>query len=776
MLKNIKLPYQFGKNLIRIYIFILFIKSFNFQNVSNNNFIDKPNNKIKRILNDILNSFFHLLAKIKTDFSFDNLSDFIKDEQCLDFIKKLAKPNQLLDKFAKKLVRNGFSSGSMEIEEECLENNEHYFLIIGNVSDDINKTSVQENLFIESFSFYKELCLWNICSKVYEDLYQMVKNNLSEIIDDKLGYKTVKVEGEKFKINNSISYGKNITKNYDYTKKFSNIIIPVCILVCIILFIGTFGSYCCFEEENKKDEEDDKYQDDRFDNINDRIPIDDTNISLFSKKKKSDNSICYKLLNAFNVIENILLFNQIKEPLSNQTSLIELSTFKIIIILLILLAENTYTIIKYIDKGRYILQLFKNYSFVFIKLGTNSYEFYKIICGVIFGFKFINYYQKSKNFDCKRFFRFLSKFIPYLLIFLIIYFTIQFNLVQILLAMRNNIRNEYFSKRMNDYFCQKEYYNIFNPLMNFMLNTKDFNVPIYNGCFRPTLFTISEFICYIIILIIMFIFLKLKNKILEIIFFILNIIILGLSYILTEETKHLEYYSLSRLFGLSASIANFHLFFPLYFLGFNIGIIYYYNEHQAETFNELNINDKSYIPFEYCYKISLILGRIRGTIKNIIMCMCLFLILGISLIFSIIINDKNTLYFKFSPFLKILYTYEGILCGLIFCIFITVYLSLSSTNNFRLSFSSKLFVFSHKISFVLFNAFISALRVFHGINILDIHLNALNLFRNTLTLFAIISFLSILFTVFIFYPIKWVYFFIINGFDYEKYETISINE
>ena len=773
MSKNIKLPYQFGKNMIGIFIFFLFFKSLNFQNIGNNNFIDKPVNKAEDILTDIINTFIQILPKVINNFTIEKLAYFIQDTKCKDFINELIKPNELLDKLAKKVVRLGLSSGSMEVEEECLENDDYYFLITGNISNDTNKTSVQQNLFIESFNFYKELCLWNICQKIYEELFEIIKKNMSEILSNNLGFKTIKLEGQKFRTNNSINLGKNITENLYFIKYLPHILIPV----GIILFIGTFGSYCCYEEENQKEEDEDKYQNDTFEKINDGFPLNDTNNSLFSKKKKSDNINCYKLLNAFNVIENFLLLNQIKEPLSNQTSLIELSTFKLIIILFILLAENTYTIIKYFDKGRYLLPLFKSYSFAFIKLGTNSYEFYKIICGVIFGFKFISYYKRSQKFNCKQFFRFLSKFIPYLLIFLIIYFAIQFNFVQILLLMRDNIRNQYFSKMMNDCFCQKAYYNIFNPKMNFIYNGADFNIPQFNGCFRPTLFTISEFICYFIILIIMAIFLKLKNRILEIIFFILNIIILGLSYILTKETKSLEYYSLSRLFGLSASIANFHLFFPLYFLGFNIGIIYYYSMHQAETFNELNINDKkNYIPFEYCYKISLFLGRKRGTIKNIIMFVCLFLILAISSLFSVIISYKDTLYFKFTPFLKFLYTYEGILCGLIFCIFITAYLSLSSTNNFRLFFSSKFFVFSHKISFVLFNVFISALRIFHGINILDIQLNALNLFRNSLTLFTIISLFSIFFTVFIFYPIKWVYFFILNGFDYEKYERISINE
>ena len=772
MLKNFQLPFQFGKNLIRIYIFIIFMKSFNFQNVGDDNLIDESKREINEILESIKSSFFNLIINVNKYLPENDINIIFKNQQCRNFILNLFEVNQLMDKFAKKFVRNGFFSGSMEVEEECLENDEHYFLITGNISNDTNKTSVQQNLFIESSSYYKEFCLWNTCQKMYEEIFNIIKNNISEILSDKLGYKTFELEGENYIINNSVYFGQVKKIDFNYITYLSYILIPVGIL----LFIGTFGSYCCYEEENQKEDDEDKYQNDSFENINNRFPLNESNNSLFSIKKNSDNSNSYKFLKAFNVIENLLLLNKTKEPLSNQTSLIELSTFKLLIIFFILLAENTYTIIKYIDKGKDILPLLKNISFIFIKLGTNSYELYKIICGIIFGFKFISYYQKSKKFNCKQFFRFLSKFIPYLLIFLIIYFAIQFKFTQILLSMKSNIRNEYFSKRMNNCFCQKEFYNIFHPKLNFMFNVTDFNIPQYNACFRPTLFTISEFICYIIILIIMSIFLKLKNKILEIIFFIINIIILGLSYILTEETKHLEYYSISRLFGLSASIANFHLFFPLYFLGFNIGIFYYYNQHQAETFNEININDKSYIPFEYCYKISLFLGRIRGTIKNIILFVCLFLIFCISSLFSNLIKDENKLYIKFSPFLKFLYVYEGILCGVFFCIFITVYLSLSPTNNFRLSFSSEFFVFAHKISFVLFNAFISILRIFHGINILEINLNALNLFRNTLTLFTIINLLSIFFTAFIFYPIKWVYSFIVNGFDYEKYEIISFNE
>jgi hypothetical protein len=106
---------------------------------------------------------------------------------------------------------------------------------------------------------------------------------MSEILSNNLGFKTFKLEGQKFRSNNSINLGQNITENLDYIKYLPHILIPV----GIILFIGTFGSYCCYEEENPKEEDEDKYQNDSFEKINDGFPLNDTNDSLFSNKDSS---------------------------------------------------------------------------------------------------------------------------------------------------------------------------------------------------------------------------------------------------------------------------------------------------------------------------------------------------------------------------------------------------------------------------------------------------------------------------------------------------------
>ena len=409
-------------------------------------------------------------------------------------------------------------------------------------------------------------------------------------------------------------------------------------------------------------------------------------------------------------------------------------------------------------------------------MGSICYEYYKILCGIIFGFKFINYYKNSDYFGFKRIIRFIFKFIPYLIIFFLIHFGLNYPTVKLVKYFWGSLRNNFISDKMNECYCMKNIENIFLTI-NIITKYNDtgFNIGQYNGCFRPTLFTISEFFSYLMILFIVIIFLKIKSKILELLFFIINFIYLFSIYFLTKEVEDIKgEYTLSRFFGLSSSIAHPYLFFPLYYLGFNIGIIYYYHLHEAETFTRLSISKNNYIPFEYCYKISIILGRIHGKIKNTIIIICILFMLFLSSFYFYIMNklENSRLIFQFEdePLAKFMYIYEGTISGLIFSIFTIFYLTTSSKGIFKITFSSEFFIFGHKISFVLFNAFYSILRFFHGISILEIYLSTLYLFRNTLTLFTISCISSIFFVAFVFYPIKWIYFFIFNGKKYEYNE------
>ena len=187
-----------------------------------------------------------------------------------------------------------------------------------------------------------------------------------------------------------------------------------------------------------------------------------------------------------------------------------------------MIGENTYIILKYVDKGISLITLTRSWSFIFIKLGTISYEYYKIICGIIFGFKFINYYKKDKVFNCKRIMRFISKFIPYLIIFLIIHYGFNYPISFFTKYFFKSIRTNFISNKMNECYCQQDIYSILFPFSIISkYNSTNYNIGQFNGCYRPILFTISEFFSFFMVLFITIFFLMIKSKILEYFFLLL---------------------------------------------------------------------------------------------------------------------------------------------------------------------------------------------------------------------------------------------------------------
>ena len=54
-----------------------------------------------------------------------------------------------------------------------------------------------------------------------------------------------------------------------------------------------------------------------------------------------------------------------------------------------MVGENGFMILKYIENKMSILPFCKGDFFFTIKIGINSYESYKVICGIILGYKLI---------------------------------------------------------------------------------------------------------------------------------------------------------------------------------------------------------------------------------------------------------------------------------------------------------------------------------------------------------------------------------------------------
>ena len=221
-----------------------------------------------------------------------------------------------------------------------------------------------------------------------------------------------------------------------------------------------------------------------------------------------------------------------------------------------------------------------------------------------------------------------------------------------------------------------------------------------------------------------------------------------------------------------------YLFFGLYYIGFNLGIIYYYhlNEISNKLIADTENETKNFIPFQYCFNISSYIMRIYGFIKNIFIIIFVLLMISMSSIYTFIVrklNDTELIFtFEERPDIKYLCTYEGILFGLFFACFLLFYLCLDANSFFKNILSSEIFSFSNKISFILFISFYSVLYYFHILELMEIFLSNFSIFKNSLTLFFISCIISIVFSCMIHFPIKWIYLFICHGFKNEEYNQI----
>mgnify|MGYP007069945167 FL=1 len=209
--------------------------------------------------------------------------------------------------------------------------------------------------------------------------------------------------------------------------------------------------------------------------------------------------------------------------------------------------------------------------------------------------------------------------------FFIIHFILNYPIFIYLRNFYRGLRNIYMSTIMEICTCHKGPFEIFNfPSIMSEYNTTVINIGEYNGCNWPTLFTLSEFCCFIIVYILAVLniyFRKNKNtnKIIYPGILTFMFVFISLFFIMTKETKDIfgEYdeFTISRLFGLPGTIAMPHMFLPLYYIGFNIGIIYYYKKISSDD-KIRNVEDK---PFKYCYTISGWFSLPSGRIKNLFM-------------------------------------------------------------------------------------------------------------------------------------------------------------
>ena len=757
--------------------------------------------------NDIITHYANLLKEkfLKLVYSMydiekeidDNLYDLIEsiDQECFNFVLKFFfdDKNFMYDLSKKILHDGGLIQNSISTEEDCLSEDNVYLLFSG----EFNRIDLREDeryksheaLFREATNIREEACVFKECRHFYKGLFEYLIKYHYNSIQGLFSWKNFKLTGINYK---NISDDEMVQKSEEEKEKenennfYYNIIILIIIILFSFLVLCTIIS-CCMRVKGKKSYDtivrnsfDDSENDNENKEKSQELLHTKTNGSIIGiiidnfEVRKVD-----RIILSFDILNNLSLVKDIKEPLSNQSNIIVLSTIKLLVLFYIMLGENSFIILKYIENRMSLLSFLKSNFFFTIKIGMNSYESYKIICGVLFGYKLISfYYNHEKESKCIMYIKFVLKQIPYIIIFLIIHFLLNYPKFIFVRRFFGNMRNNYLSSIMEQYSCHKSPCQIFK-MTSIMsdYNSTGFNIGQYNGCSWPILFTFSEFICFnfILILAIINICLKHYQKINDkffvgFLFFNFIFILLAPSYS-REFNDLIGGYTISRLFGLSESIAMPHVFFPLYYIGFNIGIIYYYYKNAKEQ------EDK---PFNYCYQISRIINQyFKLFVNKIFMFILIIGIILCSLSFTFLIKsvDEYTVFFTFEdkPVSKYIFVYESVFHGIFFSFFLLFYLC-SPDNNLKLVLSTEFFTFVNKISFMFFISFGSILNLFHAAGIMEVYLYPFLIYTNTLILFVITCLLSIILSCSLLFPLKWIFLYATEGFKTKKIEDIHLYE
>ena len=316
-------------------VFLIFL-TFQYCIFFNNSFTHFDNMKIKNEIIPIIEptkNIDHFIENIQYKLVFLlllNFQLFTKqipklDKECEIFWDNIfERPRYTINNIAKKIFRNGFDSNTIEAEEECLNNNGIYLLLDIKYSKFIiyknyEKYGNQHILFTEDLSFDEELCLSSICRDLYVNYYQDFLLNISEVMNVISDINKLGIFGFKYKSNKNSKYEEG-NKRFNKLIKSFFVIISIIYIGCTIFFILKEN-----KDENEEDNKNTKKKLNERKNHNKSVER-KSELTLFSNISYENGNKISKFFNSFNLVNNLLLLNKKKEPLSNQNSLTEIST------------------------------------------------------------------------------------------------------------------------------------------------------------------------------------------------------------------------------------------------------------------------------------------------------------------------------------------------------------------------------------------------------------------------------------------------------------------
>lgn len=708
------------------------------------------------------------------------------DNQCYNALINLIK-NDNLQKDTLENILNSSGKGISDIglEDDCIYSyNLTYLFINYTLNQNVSSSDpLFNNLynFLEQSTFFTGICTWRECNDLYQSFFDY---DLNQIFFDTLK--------DNYGVVNLTLYKMNYQEKKMENKLWENPRMKF-FLICVWCFVAyisfrfviSFLGYLIYEVNSDSDEnssneipynQNTSYNDTQLNYYYFNSTVNDTNRLHFITpkiKSKNDDQILNK--SGFYCIYQIMSFRlslnflfKKKNSYYNEENLEILAGIRFYIFFFLTFLQNIIGITKLPHRDSTGYNYYSSFWFLFVKYSSHLLQCFAALNGVYLGYKIMNFIKKNKNkFELKHFFIFyLKSFLP-IILFLISFFILHLYVRELGYMLKNLTIFEYFvDSNIYSKTCVKDPKILFIPFyLQYAYSEQEDR---YIHCFRFAYFVMSEFYCFTFFLILVYFLMKIKSKKLDLFIYILNIcnIIFSYFYFVHKLKNENSNYTLNSIYGEIFSIKYPHLFFNLYFIGINVGIMYFYYKDLLSS-NPV-IEKWEYNPFMFNFFMMKFIDKKSENFKKLIMIISTSVCILISLsfyFFQIFFNLKNSeskvyknqIFINGNFIIDFIFIYEGKIFTLMFLIFLITLLLYQRDFSIKKILSSKLFTPMNRISFAFFISHDFIIVTFYALYNIQIYLNFQNTFFMTFALLVILVVFSFIAVILYELPLRILY-------------------
>ena len=689
-------------NIILISFLILF-KAFN---------SDFFNIDFNKIINVLFNIHKTLLSKKNTEYwsCFQELENF--------FIK----PALYFQRNPQLLPSLGKGIDDIGNELECLESNldQDYILLKYNFTSE-NFSFIDLATYLDRSYSFMGFCLPRNCSGLVDTIknYSNEISGLKDLVKDFKFYHLTDIKNNNlfdciFWISVSIIALKLVISIYSKIKfpkgySYHGFNLYLKMPDELINTINAVG-----EEKKEKVKKKDNLISENIENNNDSIKSEDINLKGGYNPKYDFEPfypMYFRLIKYLDIFNNFSIFVKKRNRYYNETHINLLCPIKALILYYHIYNETIRLLIRLPNPTIFSYKFYGSYGLFIYKRSINSFVFWIILESATFSFKLMKFIhkniskkknKKNKNaYIFKQSLKFLIFYIPKIIIYSFVFIFFYYLAGKYTCNFTSKMIYHYtYSTQMKSRLCNKGK-NIFEDLSYAFLPFMKYNTntDYLKMCYPFTYLYSNMLFSSLVFMLLLNIIFYTKNKIFDIIIFILVLLNLIINYILffiksnkfysqtnneDENKEKKEVYTFFYHYsGETYSILYPYIFFSFYFLGCLLGLcFYYYSEYLIMKKNKLKNSQQNnnnnyrivkdslskennsfsisvysqsntiksktnkvnlfYQPMEFCSTFIIKLKTMKVWIKILLLCICIILSIFLGLINNILISHYQS--------------------------------------------------------------------------------------------------------------------------------------